>query len=74
MSQYCLPFSAINRHDVPLAGGKGANLGDMVQAGLPVPPGFVITSAAYRKMFASSGLDVRSVIAWMQSTGKITWP
>jgi pyruvate, water dikinase len=57
MSQYCLPFSAINRHDVPLAGGKGANLGDMVQAGLPVPPGFVITSAAYRKMFASSGLD-----------------
>jgi pyruvate, water dikinase len=58
MSQYCLPFSAINRHDVPLAGGKGANLGDMVQAGLPVPSGFVITSAAYRKMFTSFGLDV----------------
>jgi pyruvate,water dikinase len=57
MSRYCLPFSAISRRDVPLAGGKGANLGDMVQVGLPVPPGFVVSSAAYRNMFASSGLD-----------------
>jgi pyruvate, water dikinase len=57
MNQYCIPFSAIGRRDVPLAGGKGANLGDMVQAGLPVPPGFVVTSAAYCKMFTSSGLD-----------------
>ncbi len=59
MSQFCLPFSAISRQDVPVAGGKGANLGDMAQAGLPVPPGFVITSAAYRKMFESSGLERR---------------
>lgn len=57
MSNYCLPFSAVCRLDIPLAGGKGANLGDMVQAGLPVPPGFVITSAAYRKMFETTGLD-----------------
>jgi pyruvate, water dikinase len=57
MSHYCLPFSAVSRHDVSLAGGKGANLGDMAQAGLPVPPGFVITSAAYRKMFETTGLD-----------------
>jgi pyruvate,water dikinase len=56
MSQFCLPFSAISRQDVPIAGGKGANLGDMVQAGLPVPPGFVITAAAYRKMLEGSGL------------------
>jgi pyruvate, water dikinase len=56
MNQFCLPFVEISRRDVPLAGGKGANLGDMVQAGLPVPPGFVITAAAYRKMFESSGL------------------
>jgi pyruvate, water dikinase len=56
MNKFCLPFDEISRRDVPLAGGKGANLGDMVQAGLPVPPGFVITAAAYRKMFDSSGL------------------
>jgi len=61
MSQLCLPFSAISRQDVPVAGGKGANLGDMAQAGLPVPPGFVITAAAYRKMFESSGLQAKVI-------------
>jgi len=57
MNKFCLAFRDINRREVPLAGGKGANLGDMVQAGLPVPPGFVITAAAYRRMFESSGLE-----------------
>ncbi|MEW5872250.1 MAG: PEP/pyruvate-binding domain-containing protein [Chloroflexota bacterium] len=57
MNKFCLAFRDINRQDVPLAGGKGANLGDMIQAGLPVPPGFVITAAAYRRMFESSGLE-----------------
>lgn len=66
MNRYCLPFSEVTRRDVPLAGGKGSNLGDMVQAGLPVPPGFVITSAAYRKMFESSGLE--DIICKMLST------
>lgn len=60
----CLEFSQICREDVPLAGGKGANLGDMVQAGLPVPPGFVITSTAYRQMFERSGLrdEVKKIL------------
>jgi pyruvate, water dikinase len=57
MEKLCLTFSEICRDDVPTAGGKGANLGDMVCAGLPVPPGFVITSLAYQRMLASSGLD-----------------
>lgn len=33
--------------DVALAGGKGVGLGGLIQAGLPVPPGFVLTTAAY---------------------------
>jgi pyruvate, water dikinase len=57
MEKLCLPFSEITRNDVPIAGGKGANLGDMVRAGLPVPPGYVITSNTYRKIFQSSGLE-----------------
>jgi len=69
MTKLCLTFSEICRDDVPAAGGKGANLGDMVCAGLPVPPGFVITSDAYRRMLASTGLDV--TIAGMLST--IDW-
>ncbi len=44
MSEYILPFSMLSRHDVSIAGGKGASLGEMTQAGIPVPPGFVILS------------------------------
>ena len=55
----CTLFGEICREDVATAGGKGANLGDMVQAGLPVPPGFVICAQAYRKVAESCGLDAR---------------
>ena len=34
--------------DIPLAGGKGANLGELIAAGLPVPGGFCVTAEAYR--------------------------
>ena len=40
-------FNNLNRHDVTLAGGKGASLGEMTQAKIPVPPGFVILSASF---------------------------
>lgn len=56
MGQYCWTFAEICRDDVPQAGGKGANLGDMTCAGLPVPPGFVILSSAYRRIFEHGGL------------------
>jgi phosphoenolpyruvate synthase/pyruvate phosphate dikinase len=37
------------------AGGKGANLGALVRAGLPVPPGFVVLTGAYRAFVAANG-------------------
>ncbi|MDH2903243.1 MAG: phosphoenolpyruvate synthase [Actinomycetota bacterium] len=40
-------FEKIRLADAPLVGGKGANLGELTVAGLPVPPGFVVTSEAY---------------------------
>jgi pyruvate,water dikinase len=40
---------------VLIAGGKGANLGEMIRAGLPVPPGFVITAAAFRAFLDAGG-------------------
>jgi len=55
----CYVFSEISRDDVQLAGGKGANLGDMAQAGLPVPSGFVICAPAYRHIVEQCRLDVR---------------
>ncbi len=50
-------FEELSRQDVPLAGGKGANLGEMTCAGLPVPPGFVVTVDAYRRFYEQSGAD-----------------
>lgn len=55
----CSWFGEISRLDVSLAGGKGANLGDMAQAGHPIPPGFVICAPAYRKMLECAGLDLQ---------------
>lgn len=46
--QYVYPFSAGSREQVDLLGGKGANLAEMTQLGLPVPPGFTITTDACR--------------------------
>ena len=42
-------FHEINQHSISIAGGKGANLGEMTQSGFPVPPGFCISTAAYRE-------------------------
>ncbi len=40
-------FKDIDKHSIPLVGGKGANLGEMTQAGFPVPYGFAVTVSAY---------------------------
>lgn len=49
-------FQDLTKGDVPIAGGKGANLGEMTRAGLPVPPGYVITVDAYRRFYQESGV------------------
>jgi pyruvate,water dikinase len=40
-------FNEVTKEDIALAGGKGANLGEMVHAGISVPEGFIVTSEAY---------------------------
>jgi pyruvate,water dikinase len=49
-------FEDLRKEDVGIAGGKGANLGEMTNVGLPIPPGFVVTSAVYRRFLDESGL------------------
>lgn len=51
-----LPLTS-DRLTLATAGGKGANLARMVRAGLPVPPGFVVTTAAYQDFVAANRLD-----------------
>ncbi|MCY1054792.1 PEP/pyruvate-binding domain-containing protein [Nannocystis sp. SCPEA4] len=40
-------LSELSRADLPIAGGKGANLGELIRLGLAVPPGFVVTAETY---------------------------
>ena len=56
--RYTLPLSD-PRADLALAGGKGASLARLVRAGLPVPAGFHITTAAYRAFVEENGLQTR---------------
>jgi len=50
-------FSELGKKDIALAGGKGANLGEMTQANIPVPPGFVVTSNAYFTFLKEAKLE-----------------
>jgi rifampicin phosphotransferase len=51
-----LPFDDIDRSALSTAGGKAANLGELTRAGLPVPPGFCVTTAAYEIVAEDAGL------------------
>lgn len=52
-------FEEVDKNDVALVGGKGANLGEMTKAGFPVPPGFIITATAYREFIKENNLEVK---------------
>src|SRR4051794_28314924 len=62
MTNYIATFHQITALDVPLVGGKGANLGEMTRAGLPVPPGFCVTADAYRQFTASAQATITQVL------------
>jgi len=49
-------FHEVTKVDIPLVGGKGANLGEMANAQIPVPPGFIVTARAYFKFLRDAGL------------------
>jgi len=49
-------FNEVTKNDIALVGGKGANLGEMTNAGIPVPPGFIVTAAAYFDFIEKAGL------------------
>lgn len=54
---YVKKFEDLNKSDIPIAGGKGANLGELTQAGIPVPPGFVVTAQTYEKFMVETGTN-----------------
>ncbi len=64
-------FKELNKGSLSIAGGKGANLGEMYNTGMPVPPGFVVNAQTYKEFIEKtqikdkisqilSGLDVEN--------------
>ena len=56
---WVLALGSLGKDDVQVAGGKGANLGELTQAGFPVPPGFVVTAPAYLEAMEQAGIRTR---------------
>ncbi len=54
MNPYVLSFQETRKESIALVGGKGANLGELTRAGLPVPEGFCITTAAFQALLDTS--------------------
>ena len=54
---YVVKFEDLSKSDIGIAGGKGANLGELTQAGIPVPPGFVVTAQAYEYFMDEAGIN-----------------
>ena len=50
-------FEECGKDSVPLVGGKCASLGELINAGVQVPPGFALTTEGYRRFMAEGGID-----------------
>ncbi|HRT40384.1 MAG TPA: phosphoenolpyruvate synthase [Candidatus Woesebacteria bacterium] len=69
MPKNILWFKEISLDDIPIVGGKGANLGEMYRSGIPVPNGFVVTTQAYFHF-----LETNRLVSLIQNILKITNP
>ncbi|MBI4675243.1 MAG: phenylphosphate synthase subunit beta [Chloroflexi bacterium] len=77
---YILWFHDCDKSCVPRVGGKNASLGEMMRAGMRVPPGFAVTTAAYRDFLELSGLqaEIQKMLAgvdtddvdWLEATSR----
>ncbi|MGI9003285.1 MAG: hypothetical protein ACR2GH_16785 [Pseudonocardia sp.] len=63
-----LPLESLGRDDVATAGGKAANLGELLRAGLPVPCGFCVTTASYA--LAAAGIVVEPAATARGAAGR----
>ncbi|MGV8085581.1 MAG: phosphoenolpyruvate synthase [Candidatus Bilamarchaeum sp.] len=57
-------FNELSKRSLGEAGGKGANLGEMLQNGFPIPNGFVVTSGSYFKYLEHNGItgEITSIL------------
>ncbi|MGI8926677.1 MAG: phosphoenolpyruvate synthase [Tepidiformaceae bacterium] len=57
MTRSVVWFSEVGRDDIGLVGGKGANLGELTRASIPVPEGFVVTADTYFHFLRQNALE-----------------
>nr|WP_095532019.1 phosphoenolpyruvate synthase [Gottschalkia acidurici] len=55
--KYIKWFDEVDKEDIPLVGGKGANLGELTTKGVKVPPGFCVTASAYSDFIEKANLQ-----------------
>ena len=53
---YVAWFKDLNKDSIAVAGGKGANLGEMFNLGLPIPGGFSVTAQTYKEFIEKTGI------------------
>ena len=72
MGDYTRPLHGLSREDEPRFGGKSANLGELLAAEIPVPPGFALSTEAFHSFVRDAGLTDRisSALATV-STGDV---
>ncbi|MGN6870815.1 MAG: PEP/pyruvate-binding domain-containing protein [Solirubrobacteraceae bacterium] len=58
-AQFARPLDLLSRDDEPRFGGKSANLGELLAAEIPVPPGFALSTAAFQAFVHDAGLEDR---------------
>jgi len=69
MQNYTKKFSELNKTNSDIAGGKGASLGEMLNAGIPVPDGFVILSTTFEEFLNKSNL-IQEIDAVLESVDR----
>jgi len=57
-------FKEIDKKDIQIAGGKGANLGELIKIGIPVPDGFIILAGAFEGFLEENDINVEIKKSW----------
>jgi pyruvate,water dikinase len=63
--EYVLGFEHISKASLPVVGGKNASLGEMLKAGIRVPPGFAVTTDSYLEFITEAGIanEIQNILA-----------
>lgn len=57
-------FKEIDKKDIQIAGGKGANLGELIKIGIPVPDGFIILAGAFEGFLEENDINIEIKKSW----------